>query len=248
MKTYFIQDHEIFPYMPVERVAATYRLPFRKIVVSSWLRDVMTETYGARDVAVVANGVDLERFASSARHRPKPPVFGLLMSQSPRKNSGMALKAFKRAQSTRPDLRLLAFGVEPEPEAFRGDPQMRYCSMPDQDEIPCLYGSCTAWLFPSESEGFGLPILESMASGTPVIATRAGAAPDLVNETNGALVTMDADAMADTILRFAALSDEDWTAFSAAARSTAEAHDLRAAGQAFEAAILDEAGTAAAAG
>ena len=57
-KVYFIQDHEVFPYLPVERVAATWRLPLHKIVVSQWLADLARTTYGDEDASLVPNGVD----------------------------------------------------------------------------------------------------------------------------------------------------------------------------------------------
>lgn len=236
-KAYFVQDHEVFPYLPVERVAATYRLPFLKIVVSRWLKELMVRTYGSSDVQLVQNGVDLEHFPKRARRRPEHPTFGVLISASPRKNSEMALDAFFKARGKRPELRLLAFGTGPAPDCFRNEPQMRYHRTPDQIAIPSLYASCTAWLFPTVTEGFGLPILESMASGTPVIATRAGAAPDLVDGRNGVLVATDAGAMAEQMLSFSAMDDEQWLSLSSAARHTAEAHDLASAAKRFEEAL-----------
>ena len=42
-KVYFIQHHEVFSYLPVERSRATYRLPLHKIVISRWLKDLMEQ-------------------------------------------------------------------------------------------------------------------------------------------------------------------------------------------------------------
>jgi glycosyltransferase involved in cell wall biosynthesis len=49
----------------------------------------------------------------------------------------------------------------------------------DQD-LPCLFSSCLAFVFPSCYEGFGLPPLEAMTMGAPVIACRASAIPEVV--------------------------------------------------------------------
>jgi glycosyltransferase involved in cell wall biosynthesis len=49
-----------------------------------------------------------------------------------------------------------------------------------EDALPGLYSKATLFVFPSLDEGFGLPILEAMACGTPVIASDGGALPEVV--------------------------------------------------------------------
>lgn len=53
--------------------------------------------------------------------------------------------------------------------------------VPDSD-LPALFGSCLAFVFPSLYEGFGLPPLEAMTCGAPVVAARASAVPEVVGE------------------------------------------------------------------
>ncbi len=53
--------------------------------------------------------------------------------------------------------------------------------VPDAD-LPALFSACTAFVFPSLYEGFGLPPLEAMACGAPVVAARASAVPEVVGE------------------------------------------------------------------
>lgn len=48
--------------------------------------------------------------------------------------------------------------------------------------MPLLYGGASALLLPSKYEGFGLPALEAMACGCPVLASRAGSLPETVGE------------------------------------------------------------------
>jgi glycosyltransferase involved in cell wall biosynthesis len=64
-----------------------------------------------------------------------------------------------------------------------------------------LYISSQAVVLPSLYEGFGLPAAESMACGTPVIATRAGALPEVVGEDGAGILvpTRDPRALADAI-------------------------------------------------
>src|SRR5262249_48716000 len=75
--------------------------------------------------------------------------------------------------------------------------------------LPALYAGASALLLPSRHEGFGLPALEAMAAGTPVIAARAGALPEV---TAGAAELVDPD------------DEEGWIA---AARRLVEDAELR---------------------
>jgi glycosyltransferase involved in cell wall biosynthesis len=149
----------------------------------------------------------------------------------------MALDAVKIARQTIPDLRLNCFSSEQLPKHWTDQPFVDFQYRPPQDQIPQIYRASDYWLFTSESEGFGLPILEAMAVGTPVIATRAGAAPDLVSEQTGALVDLDAAAMADAIVRLYAQPEKSWQAMSAACRVVAERHDVETAVSEFETAL-----------
>jgi alpha-1,3-rhamnosyl/mannosyltransferase len=62
---------------------------------------------------------------------------------------------------------------------------------PDAD-LPALYGGALAFAFPSRWEGFGLPALEAMASGAPVVASNRGALPEV---TAGAALLVEPEPM-----------------------------------------------------
>ena len=52
----------------------------------------------------------------------------------------------------------------------------------DKDELPGLYAGAAVFLYPGIYEGFGLPILEAMACGAPVVTSTTGAAPEVAGE------------------------------------------------------------------
>src|SRR5438445_8536359 len=73
-----------------------------------------------------------------------------------------------------------------------------YAGMPD---LPALYQMAHAVLFPSLDEGFGLPLLEAFAAGTPVVASNAGAIPEVAGDAALLSAPEDAQALADNLLR-----------------------------------------------
>lgn len=237
-KIYFVQDHEVFPYFPFARTSATYKLPFHKIVVSEWLRQAMAAFHGDEDVSLVPNPVSEPFLQGGARARSDGFVVGTVYSDGPRKNSEMALQAVRLARLRLPEIGFIGFGAYEAPPSMPRDARSSYTRLPPQRQIPSLYAACDAWLSPSISEGFGLPILEAMATGTPVIATRAGAAPELVTDRTGILVETNAEAMAAAIIRLSSTSGAAWREMSDACRATAAAYHEAASVNAFEAALM----------
>jgi glycosyltransferase involved in cell wall biosynthesis len=226
-KFHLVQDHEVFPYLP-PKAADVHRLPFHRIVVSKWLEQTIRDTYGTTDISLVTNPVDVSGFAVPNR-TPFSGAVGTLYSVAPRKNSIMALHVVEQARKALPGLKLIAFGAEQAPKL----PFVDFYLRPSQPNIPQIYASCDFWLFTSTSEGFGLPILEAMAAGTPVIATAAGAAPDLVTPQTGAIVK-DADEMATKLVELYNLSPGAWRQLSTNSRAVAESHDILTAVSRFE--------------
>ncbi len=74
------------------------------------------------------------------------------------------------------------------------------------DDLPALYALATLFVYPSLYEGFGLPVAEAMACGTPVVTSNASSLPEVAGDAALYFDPRDADAMADAIRL--ALSDE----------------------------------------
>jgi len=104
---------------------------------------------------------------------PDRPYFLHVGGDRPRKDIGLLLGGYGRFREAggRAGLELVGPGNAPSPlppaAAFRG--------YVDEELLLALYAGALALVVSSESEGFGLPVLEAMACGTPVVATAAGA-------------------------------------------------------------------------
>lgn len=62
-----------------------------------------------------------------------------------------------------------------------------------EEDLPCLYSGAAVLLYTSIYEGFGLPIVEAMQSGTPVVASRASCFPEIVGDAGRLVDPQDAD-------------------------------------------------------
>jgi glycosyltransferase involved in cell wall biosynthesis len=156
-------------------------------------------------------------------------------SQSSLKGPDIAFQALTRLKSIWSDLRVVSFRADPSPAGLPDwfDVETR----PSQSRISEIYRSCDVWLFSSRAEGFGLPILEAMASGTPVAATSAGAAPDLVTRDVGRRAdSIDAAALAEAAEEILRLDAEEWRALSLGARRRAEENSVERSAARFLAA------------
>ena len=124
-----------------------------------------------------------------------PPRYALYFGGfDVRKNLSAAMSAFALASSNAPDLSLVVAGRLPERDTpFAPDPrrlaeeagvanQAVFTGWVDEADKPALYSGAEAMLFPSRYEGFGLPPLEAMACGTPVIGSRAASLPEIVGD------------------------------------------------------------------
>jgi len=121
----------------------------------------------------------------------------------PRKNTGLLFDLLERL-SEFDGLLVLAGGrgwkCEPLFERMRNSPhadRIRYFGFVDDADMPALYAGAELFLFPSFYEGFGLPPLEAMACGAPVIASTGGALPEVLGDGARVLESYEPDAWAE---------------------------------------------------
>jgi glycosyltransferase involved in cell wall biosynthesis len=80
---------------------------------------------------------------------------------------------------------------------------VRHLGVVADSELPALYAKVDVLLIPSLYEGFGLPVLEAMACGTPVVASTAGALSETAGEAALLVDPLDIEGLADAVTRIA---------------------------------------------
>lgn len=238
-KAYFVQGHEVFPHLPVDRCRATYRLPMHKIVVSRWLKDIMRTQYGDDTVDLVPNSVDRAQFFAPLRGKQAVPTVGFLYSTSTLKGLDATLEALRIVREQIPHLRMIAFGSERVARDMPLPEGTEFFHSPPQDEIRNLYARCDVWVTASRSEGFNLPAMEAMACRTPVVATRTGWPEEaVVTGQNGVLVDVDdVTGLARGVEWVLSRSAKEWRELSANAYATASAGSWEESARMFEKAL-----------
>jgi len=124
-------------------------------------------------------------------------------SSHPRKNLRRLLEAYCSAKSDGLPWDLLLVGVPPEdlaaiPGAKIDD--VHALGYVPREHLPYFFAACRAFVFPSLYEGFGLPVLEAMACGAPVIASNRSSLPELVGEAGLLVDPYDVGALSESMM------------------------------------------------
>lgn len=161
--------------------------------------------------AVVHEGVDSRTFSpQSEGHLSQVPPFILCVGGDfPNKNRAASLQAFVRlTTATKLPHHLVLVGQDttPDGELVQQYPgldmgRVRRLAHVSQADLAQLYRTADVLLFPSTCEGFGLPVLEAMASGTPVITSTVSALPEVAGNAALTVDPWDVDAMAAALGR-----------------------------------------------
>lgn len=132
------------------------------------------------------NLVQLQRWKSLVSETITPygirrPYFLSVGADNPRKNVAGLVEAFERLKIHHPEASLVMVGPKPtRPKpSVAGVQHLGYVS---QDQLDVLYVGATALVFPSFYEGFGIPVLEAMSHGTPVITSNVSSLPEVAGD------------------------------------------------------------------
>lgn len=184
------------------------------IAVSSFVRDtIVSHTGEAERVRVIPIGVDPKAFplASPASRRPDQILFVGWINYM--KGVDVLLRAMELLERRGQPGRLLVAGgtfyrhTRIQEERLRAlaaslelGGRVRFLGRRPHTEIARLMAESAVVVLPSRAESFGAVLVEALASGTPVVATRCGGPEDIVTEDVGMLIaTEDAHALADAL-------------------------------------------------
>jgi glycosyltransferase involved in cell wall biosynthesis len=193
------------------------------IAVSRATRDDLVRCYGIppERIAVVHHGIGSEfrpvdvpgtLAAVGARYGVEAPYFLFVGTLQPRKNYVRLLAAFDRFAASAPGPHLLVLAgargwqserLERALADLRARGSVRLLDYVADADLPALMSGALALTLPSLYEGFGLPALEAMACGTPVLASATSSLPEVVGEAGLLVDPLDVDAIAHGLGRLA---------------------------------------------
>jgi glycosyltransferase involved in cell wall biosynthesis len=198
---YLIQGYAGDNSPQADRIQAAWRLPSRKMVISSWLEQKVHEICGPEEAVVrIPLGMDLHAFGIRVPPESRAQnTIALLHHPDPTKGTADGLAALEIARQSAPDLRVTLFGVHrptdrlPDWATFLFAPH----------DVNAVYNSVAILLHPSHSEGWGLVASEAMSAGCALVAAASEGVSEYAVDGRNALLApvRDVEAMAAVVLR-----------------------------------------------
>ena len=223
--------HDLFFLTNAHLTSGEIRRDYPALVTSHARRAhaVITSTQYGKDQIVSRLGIDASRVYlcrpgaptwQTLGRGPNVPEDGYILflgTLEPRKNVGVVLDAYARVLAHRPVLPRLVLAGRATPAAAEWLARLRdkplagrvshigYIADAKREE---LYQGARVLVMPSLDEGFGLPALEAMSAGVPVIVSNRGSLPEVVGDVGAHVDPTDVAAVADAIDR--AVTDRNW--------------------------------------
>jgi len=179
---YYSKLHKIY----YEQVIARLSQKAKKIItVSHFSKNQLVDILGIPGelIKVIYNGVDSHFLENEEKYQSARPYFLYVGNRRKNKNVPAMLTAFARARIPNDfmfflsgnsdaalDIVIRSLGIQK---------RVRFLGFIEEEDLPKLYKGAHATLFASLMEGFGLPVIESMASGTPVLTSTTSSLPEI---------------------------------------------------------------------
>ena len=172
----------------------------------------------ATKIRTIANGIDVQTFECA---RPSPvlnfdgsKVIGMVARLDLKKGFEYLLRAARELRGTFPELKVVIVGEGPDRREIEGmiqrfGLQSNVILAGQHSDMPAIYAAMDVFVLPSLNEGLPMTILEAMAGSKPVIATRVGAIPKVIQDGETGLLVdpADSDGLRDALVRL--LTDSD---------------------------------------
>ena len=190
--------------------------------ISSFIRDDLKEKFGVEGV-VIPGTVDTEQFTlCKVKDLGTPCILSTSSLQEPRKRVDLLVRAFERLLDHMPNAVLKLSGhtvpertkILLESVSSRTRKAIEILGVGRREDLPSLYRNAAITVLPSVNEAFGLVILESLASGTPVVGTRSGGIPGILNDPKTGILFEEGDGpeeLCNTLLKGLELSRDPET-------------------------------------
>ncbi len=205
-------------------VPRTVRSAHRIIAVSQRTADDLVARLGTppEKISVIPLGVDhaVRRVTDSARIAELEARMGLrhpfilaVSTIEPRKNYERLIAAFAQARQAPDGPQMLALagrkgwlydGVFAAVKRYDLGDAVNFLDFVADGDLPTLYTAADALAMPSIYEGFGIPVVEAMACGTPVVCSNGGALPEVAGDAALIVAPDDIEALASALVRIVA--------------------------------------------
>jgi alpha-1,3-rhamnosyl/mannosyltransferase len=225
--------HLLYPQFLPNRIALVYarvmirralRRADRIITVSYNSKRDLVDYFGIAPsrVDVIYNGVsrdfrpeipEEERVRAAAKYGVRKPYLLFLGGEKPHKNVQNVIRAFAEARRMRPDLPHVLALAGPMPKntaridalirALDVGPAVARAGLVEESDVPALISGADALLYPTLYEGFGLPVVEAMACGTPVLTSSTSALQEIAGGYAYLVHPLDVEAIARGIVALA---------------------------------------------
>jgi glycosyltransferase involved in cell wall biosynthesis len=185
-KYYLVQHHEVWD-GPEDKVNRTWVLPLHKVVIAHWLLNLAEELGEGERATYIPNGIDFTHFKMTTPISVRPAHRVAMMAHpSDWKGTPDGLAALETVRKQVPELEAVLFGTHRRPPNV---PEwITYVQQPSANELPALYNSCSIFLHPSWTEGWGLPSAEAMSCGCALVAAANQGVLDFANHEETALL------------------------------------------------------------
>ncbi|UCH42709.1 MAG: glycosyltransferase family 4 protein [Dehalococcoidales bacterium] len=158
-------------------------------------------------ISVIHNGIDHSVLRPGAVRAMEKPYILYVGSERPRKNLTRLVEAFALLKKEFPGLKLVKVGEPGRSREYRRSLMMKLDSLgitgdviftdhASEQELAAYYSSAVLLAYPSLYEGFGLPPLEAMACGCPVVASKVASLPEVVGDAGILIDPYDVDELA----------------------------------------------------